>query len=162
MTAPCSVSTTLAPQTVTPNSWSSDPSPLNTAPFTQPVGPTVNVPDSVVSGFGLLFTDEICAYNQTNMYAKEVLGEKYDSWDKVTVEELRAYFGFMILMVSLPALDDHWRRDPLLHYSPKADRISRPSFNFNSNLPRREPGHDRLGPVMEALQERFSTIPTTL
>ena len=34
------------------------------------------------------------------------------------MEELKAYFGFMILMglVSLPALDDDWRRDPLLHY----------------------------------------------
>lgn len=139
------------------------------------MGPTVNVPDSEVDTFGLFFTAEICGFivKQTNMYAREVLGDKYNSWDKVTVDELHAYFGFMILigLVSLPALDDYWRRDPLLHYSPIADRISRDRFrdlhrflhfNDNSNLPLHgEPGHDRLGkvrPVMKALQERFLSL----
>ena len=161
--------------TVPRGNWSSNLSTVNISPFTQPVGPTVNIPSSVVEVFELFFTESICVYivEQTNMYAREVLGEKYDSWDKVTVGELRAYFGFMLLMglVSLPALDDYWRRDTFLRYSPIADRISRDRFrdihrflhfNSNSNLPLvGEPGHDRLGkvrPVMEALQERFSQL----
>ena len=106
---------------------------------------------SALNVFGLFFTDEICEYivAQTNLYAEQVLGEKYSEWEKVTVEELRAYFGFMVLMgvVSLPAMDDYWRRDPLLHYSPIADRISRDRFRDihrflhladNSSLPERD------------------------
>ena len=72
------------------------------------------------------------------------------------MEELRAYFGFMVLMglVPLPAIDDYWRRDPLLHYSPIADRIPRKRFreihrffHFADNstlLKHGDPGYDRL------------------
>ena len=175
LTAPTPVSVSHQSQTVPRGNWSSNLSTVNISPFTQPVDPTVNIPSSVVEVFELFFTEHICVYivEQTNTYAREVLGEKYDSWDKVTVGELRAYFGFMLLMglVSLPALDDYWRRDTFLRYSPIADRISRDHFrdihrflhfNSNSNLPLvEEPGHDRLGkvrPVMEALQERFSQL----
>ena len=177
LTAPTPVHRSVSHQslTVPRGNWSSNLSTVNISPFTQPVGPTVNIPSSVVEVFELFFTESICVYivEQTNMYAREVLGEKYDSWDKVTVGELRAYFGFMLLMglVSLPALDDYWRRDTFLRYSPIADRISRDRFrdihrflhfNSNCNLPLvGEPGHHRLGkvrPVMEALQERFSQL----
>ena len=63
---------------------------------------------------------------QTNLYAKEVMGEQYTDWEKVSIE---AYFGFMTLMgiVPEPALDDYLRRDEL-HYGPIADRISRQRF----------------------------------
>ena len=76
-------------QTVPRGNWSSNLSTVNIiSPFTQPVGPTVS---SEVEVFELFFTENICVYivEQTNMYAREVLAEKYDSWDKVTVEELR-------------------------------------------------------------------------
>ena len=80
----------------------------------QPEGPTVPIPQSPVEVFNLFFTDEICRLivEQTNLYAQQNLGE--DEWDKVTVEELRAYFGFKVIMglVPLPAVDDYWRRDP--------------------------------------------------
>ena len=52
---------------------------------------------------------------QTNLYAKEVMGEeKYSAWSKITREELRAYLRFSILMSinHLPALDDYWSTDP--------------------------------------------------
>ena len=75
-------------------------------------------------------------------------------WEKITVEELRAYFGFMSL-VPLPAIDDYWHRDPLVHYSPIADRIPRKRFreihrflHFTDNstlLQHGNPGYDRLG-----------------
>ena len=155
--------------------WSSTLTPVNIAPFVQLVGPTVPIPQSEVDVFGLFFTEEICAYivEQTNMYAQEVLGEKYNEWEKVNIQELKAYFGFMILMglVSLPAMDDYWRRDPLLHYSPIADRISRDRFrdihrflHFADNsvlLTRDNPSYDRLGkvrPILERLQERLTTV----
>jgi len=125
--------------------------------------------------FSLFFTDDICSFivEQTNLYAQQVLGEKYRDWEAVTVEDLRAYFGFMILMgiVHLPALDDYWRRDSLLHYSPIADRISRQRFrdisrflHFCNNqdlCPRGDPGYDRLGKVrmiLEKMQERFLAL----
>ena len=139
------------------------------------MGPTVAIPDSPLGVFNLFFTDAICGFvvEQTNLYAQQVLGEKYEHWEKVTVEELRAYFGFMILMclVSLPSIDDYWRRDQFLHYSPIADRISRDRFREisrylhfadNSNLPLHgQPGHDCLGkvrPILVKLQEKLVTL----
>ena len=46
------------------------------------------------------------------------------------MEELCAYFGFMILMslVKLPSIYDHWRKDDVYHYAPVAIRISRDRF----------------------------------
>ena len=65
---------------------------------------------------------------QSNAYAKLVMGpEKFDKWEKITVEELRAFLGFNILMGinHLPSLNDYWSRDPRLRYAPVVDRISR-------------------------------------
>ena len=75
----------------------------------------------------------------------------------VTLQELKAYIGFCILMglVSLPELSDYWTSDPYFHYAPIAERISRHSFmeitrylHFTNNadlIQRGEPGYDRLG-----------------
>ena len=55
---------------------------------------------------------------------------KYVLWNKITVEELKAFLGFCVLMGinSLPALKDYWKRDPVFHYAPIADRITRDRF----------------------------------
>ena len=111
---------------------------------------------------------------QTNLYAKEVMGEeKYQSWENVTQEELKAYLGFCVLMGinRLPALDDYWSKDQHLNYSPVADRISRDRFreisrylHFADNstlVPKGSPGHDRLGkvrPVIDHLSSRFADL----
>jgi len=97
---------------------------------------------------------------QSSEYTKQVMGdEKFDQWNKMTVVELKAFLGFLILMAinHLPALDDYWKRDPLMHYAPVADRISRERFcdlcrylHFMDNhtlVPRGSPGYDRLGKV---------------
>ena len=93
-------------------SWSKKLSPVVIAPFTQPVGPTVPIPTSELELFQLFFTD-ICSFitEQTNLYAQEVLGEQYSEWEHVTVEELQAYFGLMVLMgvYPNPAIADYWR-----------------------------------------------------
>ena len=47
---------------------------------------------------------------ERNRYANQVMGdEQYNKWKKVTVEELKAFLGFHILMgiIHLPAVDDY-------------------------------------------------------
>ena len=143
------------------------------APFLEDVGPTVTIPPSAVEIFKYFLTDSICEMivTQSNLYAKEAMGkEKYSEWVKVSVEELRAYFGLRILMgiVKLPALSMYWSKDTALNQHEVTSRISRNRFQEitryihfadNSTLTQRgQPGYDRLGkvrPVMKALKERF-------
>ena len=107
-------------------------------------------------------------------YARQVMGEdKYRSWKQVTVEELKAFLGFSILMGvdHLPSVNDYWSRDPLLHYAPISDRIPRWRFreiswylHFVNNedlSPRGDPAHDRLGkvrPLLNHLSNKFATL----
>ena len=65
--------------------------------------------------------------NEINKYAKQVVGdEMFTKWNRMTEEEMKDFLGFYILMPMnhLPFLDDYWRREPLLHYVPVADRIT--------------------------------------
>ena len=76
---------------------------------------------TVSKGEFLFFTPTLLELivEQTNKYAAECMGqEKYEKWDKVTVEELCAYMGFMLLIgiVHLPSLYDYWRNDEVYHY----------------------------------------------
>ena len=153
--------TPVAAPTASSGNWSRTLSPIDITPFVQPVGPTVPIPQSPVEVFNVFFTDEICTLivEQTNLYAEK---------------ELRAYFGFKIMMglIPLPSMDDYWRRDPLLfHYAPIADRISRKRFREitrylhfadNTHLPQPgKPGYDRLGKVrgiMGKVQEQFTAL----
>lgn len=53
--------------------------------------------------------------DQTNLYASQVMGtDRFATWAQVTVEELKAYFGFIN---KLPKIFDYWRLDPLYHFS---------------------------------------------
>ena len=96
--------------------------------------------------------------DQTNLYASQVMApDKFAAWEQATVPELKAYFGFMILMGinKLPALVDYWKVDPIFHYAPVAGRIARDRFfaisrylHFADNtqlLPNTDPAHDKLG-----------------
>ena len=74
---------------------------------------------------------------QLNLYAQEVMSdERYEKWDQISIEDLEAYFGFNILMGinSLPSLEDYWKKDPVYHYAPVADCISRDRFSEISIL----------------------------
>ena len=126
--------------------------------------------------FELYFNNDLQEHimRQTNIYAKSVMGEDaFQTWNQVTIEELKAFFGFSILMGinHLPSIDDYWSRDPHYHYAPIADRISRQRFrdisrylHFVDNdhlAPRGDPSYDRLGkirPLIEHLNERFETV----
>ena len=136
-------------------------------PFNSPVGPKVNIPESPADTFELLFTPAFLGdiVEQSNQYVKEVMSEeRYSSWEKITMEkitmeELKAYLGFCLLMgiTLLPALEDYWSKDPMYHYSPIADRITRDRYHDisrylhfvdNSTLtPRGSPDYDQLGKV---------------
>ena len=95
---------------------------------------------------------------------------RYLMWTKITVEELKAFLGFHILMSinSLPTLKDYWKRDPTFHCGPIADRITRDCFleishylHFVDNdilQPRGSPSYDRLGkvhPLIDHFTEKF-------
>ena len=51
----------------------------------------------------------------SNRYAAQVMGdERYREWRKITNDEVKACFGFSILMGTdhLPSVDDNWSKDP--------------------------------------------------
>ena len=109
--------------------------------------------------------------DQTN--AAECLGDSFHAWQQITVQELTAYMGFMILMglVKLPSIADYWKKDMIYHYLPIASRISRDRFidlnrylHFvdNSTLsPPHTPGYNKLGkvePIIAMLRGQLAAI----
>ena len=100
-------------------------------------------------------------------------GERFHRWEKVTIEELQAYMGFMILMgiCHLPSIYHYWKTDEFFYYSPVAKRISRDRFfelhrylHFveNSTLsPPGNPEYDKLGkirPIIARLLTTFQSV----
>ena len=68
---------------------------------------------------------------QTNKYAREVSSpEELNTWTDVTVQELYAYLGFNFLMGlnPKPSIENDWQKDPIYHYKPISDRISRDRY----------------------------------
>ena len=173
---PTSRSTNPVQPTSQPTSWSSTLHPVTINPFTSPVGPAVPIAASPLDVFTLFFSSDLMEEitNESNKYAKQVMGdEMFSKWNRMTVEELKAFLGFHILMAMnhLPSLDDYWRRDPLLHYAPIADRITRDRYrelsrylHFSDNdalVSRGSPGYDRLGkvrPVINHLWKKFAEL----
>ena len=158
-----------------PTTWSKKLKPVQIPPFTTPVGPLVPIPDTPVAIFELFFTPNILdeIVTQSNRYAQQVLGESYNKYRPLTQVEIRAYFGFCMLMAinHLPAIDDYWKRDPIYNYSPIAGRISRDRFreigrylhfvNNDTLVPHGDLGYDRLGkirPLIDHLSSRFKAI----
>ena len=94
-----------------PIEWSEDLTPVHIPPFQSPFGPTLQIPDTPVSIFEMFFTSDILEVivTQSNKYAHQVLGECYSRFRLLVVEELRAYFGFCLLMAinHLPAAEDY-------------------------------------------------------
>lgn len=99
-------------------------------PFTSTVGPTQNISSSPLDVFDPIFSPDLMGkiVKESNNYAKSAMSdEKYDKWLEITVDELKAFLGFSVLMGinHLPSLNDYWSRDPRLWYAPVADRITR-------------------------------------
>jgi len=133
------------------------------------VGPAVSIPVSILETFKLFFTAALVTtmVEQTNLYAAQVLGDQTQTaWTNVTEGDIYAFLGIAILMGvnQLPALAHYWQKDPIFHYSPIADRISRDRFlaiwrflHFADNTTqpdRSDPEYDRLfkvRPVISAV-----------
>ena len=150
--------------------WKSTLTSLKVKNFRDTVGPRHALPDSLLDMFRLFFTTALLEYIvlQTNQYALECMsGEKYTNWSPLTVKELGAYFGFMILMgiVHLPSLCDYWKKDSIFHYSPIADKITRDRFldihrylHFKSDSSLADPGTP--GYRYLALQQQQAVLQT--
>ena len=56
--------------------------------------------------------------------------EKYQSWRQITLEDMKAFLGFSVLMGInvLPSIDDYWQQHKTLRYAPIADWITRDRF----------------------------------
>ena len=108
---------------------------MTVEPFRGSPGPTGPISDDPLELFSSFFTDELleAIAQETNCYAARYLAthqpDNTPEWH-TNVEELKAYLGFMVLMGinELPEIWDYWSRDPCLHYSPIASRISRNRF----------------------------------
>lgn len=94
-------------------------------------------------------------------------------WQPITVDELCAYFGLMILtgIVRLPRSGNYWKKDMRYHYMPVADRISWDRlydlhqclhFVDNSTLsPPHTPVYNKLGkiaPIITMLRNQFADV----
>ena len=157
-----------------PIEWDAEASPFSVRPFTQPPGITVPVTYGPDNLFSLFFTLALVQsiVMETNRYAAQCLEGTTHTW--ATEEgEIRAYFGFCILMglVREPEIRDYWATDNVFHYAPIASRISRQRFeeisrylHFVDNttlLARGTQGYHRLQrikPVIDYLRERFSRV----
>ena len=141
--------------------WKAKLTAIQVQPFFQPTGPRINNPSTIKDIFFLFFTLTILQHivDQSNVYAAECLGDMYYTWQQITVQELTAYMGFMILigLVKLPSIADYWKKDMIYHYLPIASRISSDRFidlnrylHFvdNSTLsPPHTPGYNKLGKI---------------
>ena len=153
--------------------WSRNLTNINVPKFEALIGPTTIIPSSPLDIFQLFFSNELLedVVNTTNRYARETMKteQQYDKWTKVTPDEIKAFFGFHLLMSinRLPSIDDYWSKNPNLHYTPIASKISQDRFRDisqylhfvdNANVvPRGHPMHDRLGkvrPILEAIVQK--------
>ena len=115
-------------------SWSSTLNPVTIKPFGSPVGPTIPTSAFHLEVFQLFFSEDLMEnmVRECNRYASQVMGdEEFQEWRAMNVDKLKAFLGFLILMaiIHLPSIDDYWRCDPFMHYTPIADRISRDCFH---------------------------------
>ena len=138
-----------------------------------PVGPHVPSSRDPLEMFSHFFDEDILSVivHETNLFAAQSLAaaNRDTTWE-TTIEELKAYLGFMLVMGvnRLPEVRDYWSRDEKLHNSFIASRITRDRFeeisrylHFTDNmtLPARdEPGYHRLQkvlPIITKMKQRF-------
>lgn len=79
--------------------WSETAELVDVQDFTQPVGPSTYIPNDPLGCFSLFFNDNVIdtIVTDTNRYAQQVLEGQNKQWS-TNAAEIRAYFGFAILM----------------------------------------------------------------
>ena len=94
--------------------------------FIEPVGPSTILPPTILGIFKLFFTTALIGaiVEQTNLYARQMLGEAGDQWEEVTAEDMLAFLGFFVMgLYKVPSLHQYWSRKDLL-----VSKISRDRF----------------------------------
>ena len=113
--------------------WSPTLKPVQLEPFSQSTGQCIAIPTIIKDILVLFFTSPIVNHisQHSNKYGSERVGEKFSTWQKMTMEELLAYIGIMVLMgiVRLPSIRDYWSKSGIYHYMPVASRITRNRLN---------------------------------
>ena len=155
--------------------WTTNLQAPNILPFTQSYGPTTPPSSDPCKIFLQFFTDELLGYivNESNRYAVQSMSdEQAMKWNDITIEELKAYFGFCILMgiVKLPSISDYWKKNPIFRYEPISSRVTRDRFwqirrylHFVDNTtvpPPGVPNSDRLSkvrPVVDYITNKCQT-----
>ena len=146
----------------------------NVHQFTECVGPVQSLPSSATSMdyFNLLFTDNMFDHivEQTNLYATQNPPSVHYKWEDITSNELKAFFGLIILMgiKRLPAYEDYFSQCPILSCPELVRGFSRNRFkailcclHLNDNTtaqPRGNPGYDKLHKVRPLLKSINETI----
>ena len=146
-----------------PTDWLDSSTPVVVNPFTGSPGPKEEISNDPAEVFKLFFTDELLEQIvvETNRYAALCKGN--DTTWRTNRTEIRAYFGFQIIMgiSKRPEIRDFWSRDPRLHCDPITNHISRDRFEEitrflhfvdNATLPQRgEDGYQRLQKVQPVI-----------
>ena len=109
--------------------WSSELTLRPVQSFAGTSGPATAITSDPLQLFSLFFDNEVVdlIVKEKNQYA--ALCRRDNLWS-TNQDELRAYFGFNVLMGinRLPEIWDYWSRDPRLHYSPISERITRDRY----------------------------------
>ena len=109
------------------------PSPVTVQQCTTPVGPRVPTSRDPLEMFSHFFDHGLLSdiVRETNRYPVQCLAaaNSHAMWT-TTVEELKAYLGFMIVMGinRLPEIRDYWSTDEKMHNTFIASRITRDRF----------------------------------
>ena len=144
------------------------PSPVMVEPCTELVGPLVTSSRDPLEMFSCFFSENFLhmIVHETNLFAAQSLAAaNRDTTCETSIDELKAYLGFMIVMGvnRLPEVRDYWSRDEKLHNTFIASSITRDRFEEisrylhfidNMTLPARdEPGYHRLQKVLPVITE---------
>lgn len=153
--------------------WENSTVPIPINPFQEEAGPTFEAVGTPVDIFSRLFPDTLISHIvvEMNRYAEQEMGsEAYAHWEPTEIPELKAFFGFAILMglVHMPEVKYYWRVDQYFHYEPIASRISQNRFRSrsrylhfkdNSKAPARgQSMHDRHGKVRPIIEQIGSAL----
>lgn len=119
--------------------------------------------------FERFFDNELFEHmvTQTNLYAQQ---QKLSNWHNVTMNEMKAFVGMLILMGlhNLHDINSYWSTDPAFHLGVIADVMTCKRFkkitqafhvNDNATMPKRgETGYDKLykiRPLLDRLNSSF-------
>ena len=100
-----------------PDFWLDELTDVQNSEFCEEEGPTHNLPpnSTALDYFKLLLPMALIQLlvHQTNLYAEQCHAE---GWDPVTLDEMRAYIGILIIMGvnQLPRYNMYWSKNPFL------------------------------------------------